>query len=158
LGVLILSWSTRRDVDLRPCRIIAATLCISWLSTKLLAMAIGWEATYHLFPLIDFVILLQVLLVWWFIPERWLQVQIFLLLTKLVLHAIYGVQTVHYVMLSKFWYIATNNVLFGLELACVAFPGGWPIIRRFGDWMSGAGDLHRRLGLSRWGPPFSSKK
>jgi hypothetical protein len=116
---------------------LAWALIAAWGFSKIVAGALGWTFARSLYPFTDCIG--GLLAVWSFTerPARWKVALALVFLTKA------GLDVIFVSLTGSYPYLLALNILFGMEIICVAFPGGTALARRARE------HLFRRLGRSR---------
>lgn len=148
VAVIAINSGNPRDADARGLSLMLAT---TWGVSNILVGLYGLPDGARLFPLIDLVAGLAVLLVWRRRPAVW----------KLALLSLFVLQMLgHTAFWGALWlgrlpnsfatalmqYIVALNAMFACQLVCVAFPGGRYVGDRVRTWMRRRARLGRLAG------------
>ncbi len=128
---------------------MAVILLGLWFLSKVSILAVGYMQTVEMAPFTNAFAVIVCMALWVRKAEAWKLGLALLLETRAFIHVFFW--TVHHPTDAQmFNYILTLNVLFALELACVASPGGQVIANLVGSRLSGYSG-GRRHGLRAFG-------
>ncbi len=147
LLVLVFTWLSRE----RPANVLAWLLCIMWAYAKAAAFLWGWDSARLLLPAGDVLGLAVASFVWYLAPSQWRIGVAFAILTKLFLHVGFwrdGISTIHSSS-DVYNYTLSLNILFAVEIFCVALSGSGPLVSAVGSWMSAGRPRYRGHGVAR---------
>lgn len=134
-AVLVLTLATLRHHNDRSTIWLGGMLLALWFVSKLTIITMGYWPSVRVGPVVN-VLAVVACMVSWYQQHRWWRLILALLMeVKALVHAEFWT-AVDPAYSHAYAYILTLNVIFGLELACVAMPGAGVVAGMVGRWLS----------------------
>lgn len=121
---VVLNIATKRDADALG---ISAMILLIWTISRVFWALYTPPESMAWYPVIDSLAAGTCLTAWVTIRRWWKLALVVLFTTQCVLHAAFWLTWPEYQSLLR--YVVANNILFALELLCVAAPGGSHVAR-----------------------------
>lgn len=132
LGLTVATWRKHRQID---AFLMGAVLLLLWGVSKISIVEVGYWQTMQVAPLTNALAVTLCMIAWVHKPRWWTLILGLLLETRAFVHVYFW--TVHSPTDAQtFSYLLTLNVLFALELCCVASPGGHVVADMVGARLS----------------------
>lgn len=134
-AVLVLTLATLRHHNDRATIWLGGMLLALWFVSKLTIITMGYWPSVRVGPVVNMPAVVACM-VSWYQQHRWWKLILALLMeVKALVHAEFWT-AVDPAYSHAYAYILTLNVIFGLELACVAMPGAGVVAGMVGRWLS----------------------